>query len=212
MKWHPEALTPGCRQTAGLLAKSSLLKDFYLAGGTALALMYGHRISVDLDFFSSSHALDFPAKEALLERLQKCSVTIEAEREGTVHARHGMTQVSFFKYRHPLLRKTRFWQGIAIAHPIDIGLMKVAAIIGRGSRKDYIDLYYILQKELRLTQLMRLVLKKFRGRSDILTLAMRSLVYFSDADAEPSPKLITPLPWNEVKGFFEKEVRKLAKF
>ena len=74
MKWHTSALTPGCLKSARRLKTFPWLDQFYLAGGTALALRFGHRVSVDLDFFSQRNALDFQGREALLEDLDRKSV------------------------------------------------------------------------------------------------------------------------------------------
>lgn len=211
MKWHPESMTQGCRLTARRLSESRRVTDFYLAGGTALALAYGRRVSVDLDFFSSTNALGFVERQALIRDLQKRAIKVEEEKEGTIHGRHGMTHVSFFHYPNPLIRSVRIWEGLRIAHPVDIGLMKLGAIIGRGSRKDFMDLYFILQKELSLAQLLRLVPKKFAGRQDVVPQAFRALVYFADADAEPAPRVLTPVPWDRIKAYFEREVRPLVK-
>lgn len=211
MKWHLESLTTGCRHTAQHLGEVRQVSAFYLAGGTALALIYGHRISVDLDFFSSSNALGFVERQALVEELRKCSIRIEEEKDGTVQGRHQATDVSFFYYPYLLLRPARVWGNLRVADPVDIGLMKLGAIIGRGSRKDFIDLYMVLQKELSLAQLLRLARKKFPGRHDLELQALRVLVYFADADTEPVLKFTAPVSWTAVKTFFEREVRQRAK-
>ena len=211
VKWHLESLTPGCRETARRLGESPRMGAFYLAGGTALALAYGHRVSVDLDFFSSTNPLGFVERQALLEDFRKCGMEVEEEKDGTVHGRHKATHVSFFRYPNPLLRPVRLWDRLRVAHPVDIGLMKLGAIIGRGSRKDFIDLYFILERELSLARLLRLIPRKFPGRRDVRVQALRALVYFADADAEPPPKVAASLSWARVKAFFEREVRSLAR-
>ena len=134
---------------------------------------------------------------------------VEEEKDGTLQARHKTTHLSFFHYSYPLLRPLRSWGSLQIAHPVDIGLMKIGAIIGRGSRKDFMDLYVILQKEISLPRLLRLASKKFPGR-DLRFHACRAMVYFADADREPTPKLLAPLDWPKIKDFFERETRKIV--
>jgi len=208
MNWKTEAVTRGCQETAEALRSFPWLKEFYLAGGTALALRYGHRISVDLDFFSSSNDLRFTGRERLLEGFQAIGALVEEQKDGTVHARYQKTHISFFRYRYPLLRPLTLWNGIHVAGPLDIGLMKIGAIMGRGSRKDFVDLYFILKEASTLPQLLRLAHKKFSTGEQWVLLACRALVYFEDADREPPLKMTSNVSWPEVKRFFETEVRK----
>jgi len=210
MKWHEEAVPSGCRETADRLKSFPPLGEFYLAGGTAVALYYGHRISVDLDFFSGSNSLDFSRRQELISGLNKLGIEIAEEKEGTLHARHGQTHLSLFRYSYPTLRPLRRWNSIQVAHPIDIALMKVGAIIGRGSRKDFIDLYLILQNEISIEKLLRLSKKKFKGVRDLVFQACKALVYFQDAETEPPLRMLATISWKAVKDFFETEVRKLA--
>lgn len=211
MKWRPEAVTPGCLETAHKLEAFLWLKDFYLAGGTALALTFGHRVSVDLDFFSGSNSLGFVERQPLPADLKALGAVIEEQKDGAVHALYKTTHISFFRYRYPLLRPLRRWRGLSIAHPVDIGLMKVNAVIGRGSRKDFVDLYVILKKEISLPRLLKLSAKKFPDAGDFTLQACRALVYFADADKEPPIKMIQNISWLEVKRFFETEIRRVAR-
>jgi hypothetical protein len=211
MNWHAEALPKGCLDGAQKLRSFSWLTEFYLAGGTALALHYGHRVSVDLDFFSPTNDLGLAGRDPILEGLESIRAGIEEQKDGTIHARLGKTHISFFRYRYPLLRPPTVWKGIRIAGTTDIGLMKVGAIIGRGSKKDFVDLYTILKKSMPLSKLLRLSPRKFGAGQDFLLQAYRAMVYFADADREPMPRLLAAISWDEVKRFFESEVRKLAR-
>jgi len=172
--------------------------------------MYGHRVSVDLDFFSDADALDFVSRQILVKDLLACGAEVEEEKNGTLHARHRGTHLSFFHYAYPLLRPARPWGRIRVAQPADIGLMKIGAVIGRGGKKDFLDLYTVLSRTCSLAQLLRLSKKKFKGARDFPSQACRALVYFDDADPEPLPRLNKPPDWGEVKRFFEREVRKIV--
>ena len=211
MKWHENALTPGCRLSAGKMAKCPWISSFYLAGGTALALVYGHRVSVDLDFFSYDNPLGFPERQAMRDSFRQNDIQVDEEKDGTVQALDGKTHLSFFRYSYPLLHPLKTWEGLQIAHPVDIGLMKIGAIIGRGSQKDFFDLFVITKRDVSLSRLLFLARKKFPETRDLRLQACRALVYFADADREPLPKLLMPITWPEVKRYFEKEVRTLSK-
>lgn len=208
MKWHEEALPPPAIKAAQALSPNKWLSDFYLAGGTALALHYGHRVSVDLDFFSESHALTQADRSLILNDVASHKALIEEEKDGTLHLRMLGTHISFFVYRYPTIKRMKTWKGIQIADPIDIGLMKIGAIMGRGSKKDFFDLYEILKKETELFSLLRLSKKKFKMSVDFPLQACRALVYFDQAETEPMPKILNKVTWPEVKLFFQREVKR----
>ncbi len=211
MTAHVEALPAGAQKAAALLASFPWLSDFYLAGGTALALQYGHRISVDLDFFSPTNELTGLNRQRITVDLAAHKVKIEEEKDGTLHLRLLGTHVSFFVYRYPLLRRTHKWNGIALADPVDIGLMKIGAVMGRGSKKDFFDLHQIFLKEIDLRSLLRLSKKKFKLSLDFPLQACQALVYFDQADQEPTPRLLTKSSWPEVRAFFQREVKRTAR-
>ncbi len=87
--------------------------------------------------------------------------------------------------------------------------MKISAIIGRGEKKDFIDLYFILQ-EINLYELLQLGKEKFPAYQSFETLALKSLLYFDDAEKEPMPRMIKQVEWEEVKEFLKKEVYAVA--
>jgi hypothetical protein len=186
------------------------MRDFYLAGGTALALRFAHRISIDLDFFSDCNPLGFPQRQELRKAFESLHATLEEEKDGTLHFLMQKTHLSFFRYSYRLLRPPRLWGGLRVADPLDIGLMKIGAIMGRGSKKDFVDLYFILQAGVRLPQLMRAARKKFPDVHDFALQASRALVYFQDADSEPPLRMLKPVAWAAIKAFFEQEVRKIV--
>ena len=99
---------------------------------------------------------------------------------------------------------------VKIASLEDIALMKIAAIIGRGSKKDFIDTYFILKNGIGLSKLLKLSHKKFSHVRDVSIQALQALVYFDDAEAEPMPKMSLPIKWETVKSFFIKEITKFS--
>ncbi|MBI2870842.1 MAG: nucleotidyl transferase AbiEii/AbiGii toxin family protein [Candidatus Omnitrophica bacterium] len=193
------------------MAHAGLMRDFYLAGGTGLALLLNHRRSIDIDLFSGTNRLDFDGRRDLFSRLRRLSgwALIEAK-DGTVHGRLKKVRTSFFWYPEPLLKPTVKRGGVRIASVTDIGLMKLAAIIGRGSRKDFVDLYAIC-RELPLSRLLKLGGKKFKHSGDFPLQALKALVYFEDAEKDPPAITPQPLSWTNVKAFFIREVRTLTR-
>ena len=168
------------------LAKSSLIKDFYLGGGTALALQCGHRKSVDL-------------------RIDK--IVIDSEEKNTLNSVLAGVKLSFFSYPYRLLFPLLKWNGIKIADWRDIACMKLDAVSSRGSKKDFIDLYFILHK-LSLDELLKLFEKKYKNIEFNKLHILKSLVYFVDADNEPMPVMLKDIEWQKIKNYFQKLTEK----
>ncbi|MDR3643438.1 MAG: nucleotidyl transferase AbiEii/AbiGii toxin family protein [Candidatus Doudnabacteria bacterium] len=158
-------------------------RRFYLAGGTALALQIGHRKSIDFDFFSDAEF----KPEVLLSDIQK-SLTPH-KLEAVLQDKNTLTvivdsavSVSFFYYPYRLISRGPEDQNLRLASITDIGCMKLTAIVGRSTNKDYIDLYYIL-KQVPLEDLLKAAAKKMSALDR--NLILKSLVYFEDATLEP---------------------------
>jgi nucleotidyltransferase AbiEii toxin of type IV toxin-antitoxin system len=202
-----EILTGEQQNLLELLSRIAEVRSFYLAGGTGLALHLGHRRSQDFDFFRSA---DFQPQDLLtrLMGLGEIAVLQEASRTLTV-ARHGIP-VSFFHYDYPLLRPLQPtpWS-IPIAHPVDIAAMKLAALSGRGSRKDFVDLYVYCRQGPPLEEVFTSFREKYRPLTVDPYHLLRSLVFFEDAEAEAMPDLLHDVPWADVKTFFKGEAARL---
>ncbi len=141
---HWEAATPGTRDLLALLGRLPLLRPFYLAGGTALALRLGHRISQDLDLFANIETLDDHLRHSIVEELdQGHSIDLLQDSVLGLVLKVDGQPVSFFSYGYPLLAPTDLVSGVQVAGILDVGLMKLDAIAGRGTRKDFYDLYFI---------------------------------------------------------------------
>ncbi len=209
---HTEALTKEARFVYQILQRQAFLKYFYLAGGTGLALQIGHRISVDFDFFSNREKLIRNSRERIVRSLsQEGKIEIELKEEGTLRIYLNRVGISFFHYEYPLVAPPLDFGNLNIASYPDIGLMKTATIVGRGSKKDFIDLYFIAKYYVSLKDLLKLSKKKFPRAKDFPIQAVRALVYFEDAEREKIPKMIKKVRWEEVKSFFTKEVEKISR-
>lgn len=186
------------KKTSRVLAeikKSGIARDFYLAGGTGLALQLGHRLSVDLDWFSAKPFSAAKLKKEL-SRLGKLEVT--GEEPGTLHGVLDGVKVSFFHYEYKLLFPFVDDDGIKIADARDIAAMKLDTISSRGSKKDFIDLYFLLQ-DYSLDDIIGFFEKKYSGIKYNKIHILKSLAYFENADREPMPIMLKRVGWNSVK-------------
>jgi hypothetical protein len=203
--WHQETISTGVAQTLRDLRQSSTLTPFYLAGGTGLALRLGHRRSVDLDFFT----LEPFNEEALIQNVQNLKeFSLVAKEPGTLHAHIGGTKVTFLAFPYPLLFSCATFLEVSIADPRDIACMKVSAIAGRGTKRDFVDLYAVAQ-EYGLPEILAWFQKKFAATNYSPVHLLKSLTYFDDAEKDPAPDMLVALSWEEVKRFFTREVPRL---
>ncbi len=194
-----------------LLPGLKFLKNsgFYLAGGTALALQIGHRISVDFDFYNQNKFN--PTKIYQDFQAQKPSkILLGNTAEDTLFLEINDIAISLFTYSYPLLKPLKNSENLNIASLEDIAAMKLIAIIQRGVKRDFIDLYFLAQI-LGLEKIMSLTKKKYAGFNKYL--ACQALVYFKDAQGEKAGEveLIKPLSWEKVKKYLESEVRQVKK-
>ncbi len=209
--FYEKATTPACRQGLDYLRQQAFIGDFYLAGGTALALQIGHRISTDLDWFSTEQRLLALERENIRQTLNSSGqFEVVSEQDGVLFTRLFGTDVSFIHQHHPLLEPTVEYRGVRLASPTDIGLMKLAAINSRGTRRDFVDLY-CLREVIALERLLELAAVKYADRPSFLPVAVRALAYFEDAERQPMPRLLAPLEWTDVRVYCEKAARQLAR-
>lgn len=199
-----EALTPATRQTFNQIGRLPFITSFYLAGGSGLALHLGHRFSVDLDFFSQdTHALDPVQRDGLRILLDDPTLAITYDKDGTFVATWQGVGVSFFRLPiYPLVQLPVMLEGIPLATVPEIGAMKLAAMIDRGTRKDLVDLYCLLQVVSLETIFAVAAVKYARVRSFPVS-AVRAMAYFADAERLPMPRMLDQTPWTKMKKFLE---------
>jgi hypothetical protein len=171
--------------------------DFYLAGGTALALLEGHRISVDLDLFSSM----FESPESLLPLVERtfpeAVTTLVAPR--TLYLDIAGTSVSLMGYAYPLVAPPLVPEPglVPFASREDIAAMKLAAVASRGSRKDFVDLWWLVSHYWSLDRCLKLFQRKYSSRD--IGHVVRALTYFDDAEMEPPLRYLVEIDWETVK-------------
>jgi len=203
---HWNALTPSTQDAFHLLEKSDIVKRFYLAGGTGLALHFGHRFSVDLDFFTDDEsAVGFDDRSAFRSILDDPTLEITYDKDSTFVAVWRGVGISFFRLNmYPLAQPTFSLGHVHLASVEEIGAMKLAAIINRGTRKDMVDLYFILQA-VSLDELFQVAAVKYAKVRSFPVNAVRALSYFDDAESLPRPQMIDKTPWSKMKKFLEKK-------
>lgn len=203
-----DALPPGTRSNLALLAASGLIDPFYLAGGTAAALHLGHRISNDLDFFGSEPFDPDGLASALGDSGRLILDRIAPER---LLGEWNEVKLSFFRYRYPLVSDLIMESGVKIAHLHDIAAMKLDAVSRRGTKRDFVDLFFIAQSGISLSEALQWYVRKFAGLHVNLVHVVKSLAYFADAELDPSPQMLVDFSWDEAKHFFEHEATALLK-
>ncbi len=183
--------------------------NFYLAGGTALALQIGHRDSLDFDFFNSGD-LDtrklyekirtvFDGHELLKTQEENNTLSVFVDKD---------IKLSFFTYSYKLLEPPLEEEFLRVASVTDIACMKFSAITGRASNKDYIDLYIILQDE-DLNDLLEKCAVKMPDLDPILVI--KSLAYFEDIEEEKIK--FTPgheVEFKKVKEFLSEKAKNVS--
>jgi hypothetical protein len=200
----PESITAGCQQALAHLRGQPWLEGYYLAGGTALALQIGHRISTDLDWFTPDHLLETAEREALRSRLMATDAYGDrSEQDGQLYCQIAGTDVSFIYQHHGLLEPTVDYDGVPLASPVDIGIMKLSAINSRGTRRDFVDLYS-LRDIAPLERLLQLAEVKYADRPSFLDITVRALAYFADAEQQPMPRMLWKnVQWADVVKYSE---------
>lgn len=189
-----QTIHPNTLELLKRLMAEPLFERTRLVGGTALALQFGHRSSIDLDFFGSIEE-DTDLTTEVLERIGptisvKCSARIKTYRVCGV-------KIDFVGYdRYPWIDVPVLEDGLRLASPKDIAAMKVNAVLGQGTRKDFVDMYFLIQRY-GLDQVMEFYKAKYPEHSEYR--AMLSLTYFEDAEQNPMPEMFVDVSWEEMK-------------
>lgn len=190
---HFETIEPATLELLRKLQESALLKDCRLVGGTSLALQIGHRKSIDLDFFGHVDAMP----EELEDELRQYGNLQVRKNSGNIHlfVLNGI-HVDIVNFPFPWQKDLIFESGLRLAHIEDIAAMKITAVIGRGTKKDFLDIATLLETYT-LKQLLSFYEAKYPNASSFM--ALKSLSYFEDAEMQPMPYMFSPLSWEETK-------------
>jgi hypothetical protein len=185
------------------LQQQAYLRHFYLAGGTALALYYGHRKSVDIDLFSN---FNFNAEDLLEQIQQDFQYELFNTAKNTLKGRIKKVSVDIIAHRYPYIRNPQTIQDISLLAEPDLLAMKLNAISVSGQRsKDFIDIYYGLEKN-SISEMIRFYKEKYHQSNSAHVL--KSLIYFEEVDLADWPVIVRnpQLNWETVKDKIEKAV------
>lgn len=198
---HYETITPETHSLLEKLSDLSVLKDARLVGGTALALQLGHRTSTDLDFFGRINADSGKLRDILREigSVEIASVS----KNINIFWINGI-KVDMVNYPYPWLDLPIEENRVRLASLNDIAAMKIAAIVNRGTKKDFIDLYTLLQS-FSLDNILDMYSRKYSDGS--LFIVMKNLIYFDDAETDPMPNVLNDATWEDVKDCLRTVVR-----
>ncbi len=206
---HWNTVTPAMRSILEGFTKSKIAGEFYLAGGTALALQLGHRLSVDLDFFSPTQS-DVPALANVLQHaLKGFSPTLSDTSWGNLVFLANDVRIGFYGYGYALIRPLLQTGDLRLASMEDIALMKMDALLARASRKDFHDLYAICQR-ISLRELLDLAPQKYPDVRDFEAQVVKHMTYFDRAETETPVPLLEPVEWTTVKEWFRAQAKSLA--
>ena len=189
-----QAITPNALELLKTLSARPELNELRLVGGTSLALQYGHRQSVDLDFFGHLNT-DQDKLIAILKDIGSLIVTNKTP--NILQTIINNVKIDFVEYGfYKWIDEPVIEDGFFLASDKDIAAMKINAIIGRGSKKDFIDLYVLLQ-HYSLSQIMDFYKRKYPEFSEYR--ALLSMTYFDDAEMQDMPKMFIDTSWEEMK-------------
>jgi len=179
------------------------LSNFRLCGGTSLSLQIGHRISVDLDFFGQSET-NF---DLLLDDLNiDFQIDVNYRNTKVLSCMIDNIKVDIVRYQYPWIGEPLKIEGITLCALKDIGAMKLEAIKGRGRKRDFVDLWYLLLT-FPLPELLKFNLEKYKNNDQ--TLILRSLTYFTDAEEDTDLNVFEKISWEKIKKQLLDEVKSI---
>ena len=189
-----QTVLPDTLELLKVLMQQPLLKDMRLVGGTSLALQYGHRRSVDLDFFG----MTTEDVDELTDMMRECSKDLvkgSCTKRIKTYFLNGV-KVDVVNYDYKWIDDVVEGGGLRLASPKDIAAMKVTAVMGRGTKTVFIDVYFLLQ-HYSFDELIKFYLQKYTDGSEYR--ALLSMSYFADADPQPMPYMYQQVDWETIK-------------
>jgi len=202
---HQEAITSKAKE---IFNKLKNFPEFYLAGGTGMALQLGHRVSIDFDFFWGK---DIPKE--LLPKVRR--VFKDFEIKTIINHSEQLTltingvDVSFIKYAFPVISKLIEYEGIKILPNNEIAAMKAYVLGRRATLKDYVDLYFVVKaKIISLEEIIILSKKKYSKEFDP-RLFLEQLIYSKDIEKIKIQFLKEKVDELKIESFFKKEIEKI---
>lgn len=196
-----QTILPDTLELLKVLMQQPLLSEMRLVGGTSLALQYGHRRSIDLDFFGHTTE-DIDELTGMMHDCAdnvvrgNCTKRIKAYFLNNV-------KVDVVNYDYKWIDEPVVEDGLRLASPKDIAAMKVNAVMGRGTKKDFVDVYFLLQ-HFSFEDIIQFYLQKYPDGSEYR--ALLSMSYFTDADPQPMPYMYYQVSWDKIKDSIRHQV------
>ena len=201
---HYEAINPKAFTLLKEIMNDPSFNEFFLVGGTGLALQIGHRISDDLELFTHK-PFDPLIQLPLLKNYGEVLVTGEAA--NTLNCFVDGIKIDMIGYFYPLISDLVHSDNIRLSGIPDIAAMKLSAIAQRGSKKDFFDLFELI-KRYTLTELLGFFMQKFPSVDTFHI--VRSLTWFEDAETEKDPRLLKKTTWKQVKTEIVRQVKEFS--
>lgn len=209
MKFHSNILTAVQKKALMRLGPFTSSENFYLGGGTAVAIQLGHRRSVAFDWFTLGPLSDPLGLAATLVR-ESIPFAAGQVARGTLYGSAYRVQLSFFEYAYPLLKPTVIWKeyNCRLASLTDLACMKLAAIAQRGSKKDFVDIYALGERAFPLVDMLKFYRRKYEIRD--IGHVLYGLSYFDEADKERMPIMEWKVDWKEIRNTIRSWVKACA--
>ncbi len=191
---HYETIHPTTLELLKKLTAQEELRDMRLVGGTSLALQYGHRQSVDLDFFGKPQA----SQDEIIQMAERLGdLMILNHTKSILRMVINGVKVDVVDYScYEWIDEPVTEEGLVLASPMNIAALKINAIEGRGTKKDFVDIDELL-KHYDLSDILGFYSKKYPNYS--IFRALLSLTYFEDAETQAMPVMFSSVTWDEIK-------------
>jgi predicted nucleotidyltransferase component of viral defense system len=195
----PDSLQPELLDLLKKIMHRTVYRQFALGGGTSLALRYGHRSSIDIDLFSTD-AFDTMELQNQIT-LELPNHQIVSRTKGSLCVYSEDIKIDFLHHPFPLLETIDTEGPYRFLSVPDISAMKINAVTNRGSKKDFVDLYLLHLNTISLSRSLDNFANKYNGNK---LLALRSLLWFDDAEDEPDPLFLNNWTWDLVRNEIQK--------
>lgn len=201
---HYKTIEPATLELLKKLLAVPGFENLRLAGETSLTLQIGHRTSIDLDLFG---LLDIEPEE-VLDAIRSLGTVTVLKNSRNIHIfMLNNIKVDIVNYNYPWLTPTNKTDNLRLASLEDICAMKLAAVAGRGTKKDFIDVYFLL-RSFALQEMFRFYSLKYADASPFMV--VKSLLYFDDAEKDPEPLMFEPFNWEKLKHELQKQVQSFS--
>lgn len=202
---HPESVSDALLEILFKLAKLQDLRTAALGRGTSLALVFGHRRSLDLDFFFTEPFDSLQLQGSLATTFKNTNVMNRTP--GSLCIVIDKVKVDFLYHPYPLLKDYSEIDGVRILSIHDLAAMKINAVANRGAKKDFSDLLLLHENGIQLQSALEKFCKKYGQAGRFL--AIRSLNWFGDTASEPDPVFLNGWTWPLVRSRMEPLARSL---